>query len=78
MGNIFVLDSQARTDVLASFPKWDTLLRSYYDGTDISLGFLDGTAIPARFPVWDSCPCEVSVMGKIYPPGFQDGMDIPA
>jgi hypothetical protein len=40
------------------------------------LGFQDGTAIPARFPEWDSYSCEVSVMGKIYPRGFQDGMDI--
>ena len=52
--------------------------RGFQDGMDISFGFLDGAAIPARFPVWDSCPYVVSVMGKIYPRGFQDGMDIPA
>jgi hypothetical protein len=68
----------ARTGVFASFPRWDMLLRSFFGGTDISLGFLDGTAIRARFSVWDSCPCEVSMMGKIYPRGFQDWMDIPA
>jgi hypothetical protein len=78
MVNIFVLGFQAGTDVLASFPRCDMLLRSFYDGTVISLGFLDRTAIPAKFPVWDSCLCEVSMMVKIYSRGFQDGMDIPA
>ena len=67
---------QARTDVLASFPSWDMLLRSFFGGTDISLGFLDGTVVLARFPVWAGWPCDVSMMGKIYPRGFQDGMDI--
>jgi len=59
---------QVRTDVLASFPRWDMFLRRFYDGMDISLGFLNGTAAPARFP------CFV----KIYLQSFQDGMDIPA
>jgi hypothetical protein len=41
-------------------------LRSFYDETHISLGFLDVTAI-----------CEVSSMGQLPLPGFHDGKDVP-
>jgi len=41
-------------------------------------GFQDGTAAPARFPKWDSCPCEVSKMGQLPLRGFQNGTAAPA
>jgi len=34
--------------------------------------------LPARFPRWDSCPCEVSKMGQLPLRGFQDGTAAPA
>jgi len=73
LGNIFLRGCQVRTGVLASFPRWDMFLRRFYDWNDISLGYLDGTAAPARFPVWERYTREVFRMGWIFQLRFQNG-----